>query len=365
MRIAYYTDSIDQSPAGIGRYAGNLLKTLARAFPDNDYTALHFEKSRDPLYGEIEDKHLLELPGLPKSLVKSLTLPRWQKWDIVHDPSQLGFLVKSPKRYKTVLTVHDIAPVLFPETYRKSTLFYSWAMKRALKNVDAILVPSTATEKDLVEHFSVEPNKIVVTPEGVESEFKPAADKEIAKDLVENEHNFPAPYILYVGTIEPRKNVEALLDAFKGLSPAFPHRLVLVGKRGWKSDSTIARIQEMKRVTWLGYVDSKDLITLYQAADCFVFPSMYEGFGLPPLEAMACGCPVVTSNVSSLPEVVGGAGVLIDPESPSELTSAINRVIGSKSVQDDMSRLGIERAKMFTWEGCAELTHRAYESLLS
>jgi glycosyltransferase involved in cell wall biosynthesis len=237
---------------------------------------------------------------------------------------------------------------------------------RSAHRARLVLTVSEFTKKCLVEYYGLDERKIVVTYHGISSIYRPVRDP-AALERIRVKHKLPERFILYVGKLQARKNLPRLLSAFRSLvqQGAIPHHLVLVGKRTWTSEETFAAIDapELKgRVIVTGEVPLDELALLYAAAEMFVFPSLAEGFGLPPLEAMACGTPVVSSNATSLPEVVGDAGLLVDPYDVDALAKAIVEVASSDRLRRDLSDRGIARAATFSNRRMAELTHQAYQA---
>jgi glycosyltransferase involved in cell wall biosynthesis len=230
---------------------------------------------------------------------------------------------------------------------------------------NAVIADSEATRADLLRLLKIPPERVAVIPLGVRESFKaPILPEEIQR--VRHSYNLPEQYLLYTGTIEPRKGLETLIEALCSLVDTFPHYLLIAGKRGWYSNeilSSVVRCGLERRVRLMGYVPDEDLPALYAGADVFVFPSKYEGFGLPPLEAMACGAPVVASNASSLPEVIGDAGILTPPEDAEALAEAIRRVLESTELQEDLRQRGKLRAAQFSWDETARRTLKVYEQV--
>jgi glycosyltransferase involved in cell wall biosynthesis len=225
----------------------------------------------------------------------------------------------------------------------------------SLTNADRIITMSENTKKSIVEYFNIEPSKITVIYEGVDEKFKPYDKKEVISVL--SHYAIERPYLLAVGTLEPKKNYIKLLKAYKALKTDLD--LVIVGKKGWKADDIFKTIEALglkERVKLLGYIHIDDLPYLYNGAEIFVFPSLYEGFGLPLLEAMACGVPVVCSNTSSLDEISGDAALKFNPESTDEIVSQIKRLINDNELQDTLHNKGAKRAKLFSWDKTAQQT---------
>jgi glycosyltransferase involved in cell wall biosynthesis len=227
---------------------------------------------------------------------------------------------------------------------------------------------SECSRRDLVSHLGLDVDRVQVIPEGVDARFRPPVNDAWLQAVLAR-YIIKRPYVLYVGGINARKNIARLFTAYAYLRERHPDvALVLGGKRQWQTDeidATFRRLNLTDHVHFTGYVDDADLPALYTAAELFVFPSLYEGFGLPPLEAMACGTPVVTSNVSSLPEVVGDAALTVDPYDVGGLALAIERVLTDEKLQMELRRRGIERAAQFTWERAARETLAMYEAVLS
>jgi len=297
-----------------------------------------------------------DLSGLRREIVKSFAyLSRGV--DVIHYPSHM----EDPLRWtfsKTVLTFHDHVPMVQPETSTSEIISKFNRCVERLRYVDALMTVSEFSKKEIVEKIGVDTDRISVAYNGVDSIFfveKPDED-------IVTKYSGGSPYILFVGTLEPRKNVEALIDALKEVDDP-ELKLILVGKEGWGIESILKKIREAgleREVVFPGYVPEDDLPYLYRGADVFVFPSLYEGFGMPVLEAMAAGAPVVTSNSSSLPEVAGDAAILVSPESVSEIAEAIRGVRGNEQLRGKLTERGRKRADKFTWEMCARRTLDTY-----
>jgi glycosyltransferase involved in cell wall biosynthesis len=236
------------------------------------------------------------------------------------------------------------------------------------------LADSRATKEDLIELYDTAPDKITVLYSGVDSRFTPEAQAGEAERIRQRYKLGHQPVILGLGTLQPRKNYSRLISAFAKIADVsrrldgrpINHNLVVVGKKGWLFDSIIAdaaRLGVRTRVIFPGFVDDEDLPALYRTADLFVFPSLYEGFGLPPLEAMACGTPVVTSNVSSLPEVVGDAGLTVDPTDINGLANSMSRALQDTRLREQMIQRGLERAAEFTWLRAAQQLCQVYQEM--
>lgn len=370
MKIGIITDSMNGDRAGIGSYTYNLVKNLLKIDKENEYKLIHRYPTDDPIYTEA-DEIIAPYPKIPlkKTIGNNISLPlklKPYKLDLIHDPSQISPFLFNPSHRK-VLTIHDLSPILFPETHgRIHVLLQKHIFPRSLKHVDRIITVSDSTKNDVIRYLKVRKSKITTIYNGVDEVFQVLCDD--ATESVKKKYRIKNPFILYVGTLEPRKNIPVLLKAFYLLKKkGIGHRLVIAGGKGWKYENIYKTLNELnlqKEVIFTGYVQYEDLPKLYNAADIFIYPSLYEGFGFPPLEAMACGTPVIASNTSSLPEVVGNAGMLVDPLDAAKIADAMRKVLNNEDVRERMIQMGLERVSMFSWERCAEETLEVYKSLV-
>src|SRR6185295_10687768 len=300
-------------------------------------------------------------------LWQQLRLPRRLKRgdvDLLWSP-----LITLPLRcpVPAVVTVHDLTALLFPEAH---TLKVRWSLlpflRPSFEQARRLVAISAATARDLAFHFPQCAEKVQVVYPGIDPEFRPAAPEEIA--ATRRELGAPEGYILYAGTLEPRKNVGALIDAWELLraEDAQTPPLVLAGPYGWGSERLARRIAELQKDGLLsfGRVERSRLVRLFQAARIFVYPSLYEGFGLPAAEALACGVPVVASNTSSLPEVVGDAGLLADPGDAGALAARIQTLLADPGRAAELAARGIERAARFRWERAAREMEEVFREAL-
>jgi glycosyltransferase involved in cell wall biosynthesis len=377
MRVAIdYTAAIHQA-AGIGRFVRCLVQALAEIDHNNEYLLVYADPPRgvQPLLPQapnftgrripLSDRalaavwHRLNMP-IPVELITGPV-------DIFHSPD---FVLPPVRRGVKVLTVHDLAFLLRPECAdAKLREYLEKAVPRSVARADFIMADSVNTQDDLICLLGVPLNKVQVVPGGVESRFKPVEDPALL-DGMRRRMSGGAPFILSVGMIEPRKNLIRLIEGFELLKTRYhaPHRLVLVGKRGWLSDGIYQRAKSSpvaKEILFPGYVADDDLPLLYSSAELFAYPSLYEGFGLPPLEAMACGTPVVSSSSSSLPEVVGGAAIMVDPEDSEGLAEAMANALANTVLRRQMIAAGIEQSGRFTWKASAEKLLQIYKRLAS
>ncbi len=265
-----------------------------------------------------------------------------------------------------ILTIHDVIPLIFPDHYMK-TGFNHKMLYMFARRVDHILTPSEHAKKDVHRLLDIPLDRITVTYEAADEYYRPIEDPALL-ERVQRRYQVSAPYILYVGGFtkeDPRKNVRPLIDVYKELRLAgfHDHQLVLAGKHG---DGSRVLMEEIDRhglkegVVFTDYVDPDDLPLLYSGARCFVFPSSYEGFGLPPLEAISCGTPTIAYNNSSIPEVLGDAGILVDGEDPQQLFEAIRELLVQDRLVEELRHKGLHQANRFSWEKTARQTHEVY-----
>jgi glycosyltransferase involved in cell wall biosynthesis len=286
-------------------------------------------------------------------------------------------LIRRPD-LKTVVTIHDVGFQEYLETYQRwwGRLYEGRVSNYAARNATHLIAVSESTKKDLVEKVGVASEKITVIYEGVNhgifrQQFidSPKANRRLQANLaieqLRRKYGIDGDYLLFVGTVQPRKNLARLIDAFSLLTSHFPLlNLVIVGKKGWLSDEVYAAPQKFgvgERVKFLGYVPTEDIVSLMNGAKAFVFPSLYEGFGLVVLEAMACGCPVVASNISSLPEVVEDAGILVDPYRVEDIARGVKEVLELNGEErQNLVQKGLVQARKFTWEKAARETVKIF-----
>jgi glycosyltransferase involved in cell wall biosynthesis len=267
--------------------------------------------------------------------------------------------------------VHDLIPLHFPELVsRKFALLFRALMGRTLKNSDKVITDSEFSRQDILSRYPVPPEKVVVTPLAPHPRFNnagdPGADREICR-----KHGLERPYLLFVGVFEPRKNIPFLVEAFnifrRDCGAGREFQLALAGGKGYRGEDIVRKVLRRgpePSVRLLGYVPDDELPALYRQAELFVFPSRYEGFGLPPLEAMACGTPVLAADTSSLPEIVGSAGEIFPLKSPEGLAERLAVLLAAEDRLQAMGEAGLKRAAEFSWEKTARMTLRVYRQVL-
>lgn len=293
--------------------------------------------------------------------------------DIIFEPNIN--IIPTSKGVKTVATFHDLSFEKYGDFFSvRQKFWHNFVRPSGLaKRADAIIAVSESTKRDIIETYGIEPDKIKVIYSGISSfaplSHKATEDKELRIKEIKIKYNLPEKYILYLGTIEPRKNIIGLIKAFgifnaKYEIPKMKYKLVIAGSKGWLYEdifSAARRSSAKNDIIFTGFVDDKDKKYLYGAASLFVYPSFYEGFGFPPLEAMAAGAPVIISDCSSLPEVTGGAAIMVNPCNISQLALAMKEVLINNDLREKMIKQGYARAKKFSWAKCARETLQVFE----
>lgn len=375
MRIGIdYTAGISQG-AGIGRYTRGFVRSLAKLDSRNEYVLFHAAPGRKIISSAIIDAPNFRRCGIRLS-ERALAI-LWHRLkvplpinvftghvDLFHAPD---YTLPPVRRAASIVTVHDLSFLLYPECAEQGLRAYlERAVLSSVSRADFVVVDSQSTRNDLVCLLDVAPTKVEVVYPGVDERFRPLdGDPTLAE--VKARWQLDRPFILNVGTLEPRKNQARLIQAYALLKErtSLTHQLVIAGGRGWLYEDIFRRVNELglkQDIRFLGYTTEEDLPALYNLADLFVFPSLYEGFGLPPLEAMACGTPVVSSNSSSLPEVVGDAAIQVRPVDADALATTLEQVLGNDSLRQELRAKGLERAKLFTWEAAARRLLSIYEN---
>lgn len=368
MHIAIDAHSVGTGLAGNESYVTNLIEALAEIDTANRYTLYVTKREAVERFNErwphVTARRTLPhtpLIRIPLTLVAEL---HRHPVDLLHVQYTAPPFAPCP----VVATIHDLSFEHLPHTFkRRSRVQLRLTVRRTARTSAHIITSSEYSRRDLIETYRIPPDKVSTTPLAAPAHFAPVTDEsEIRR--VRSAYGIEGDYILAVGSIQPRKNLVRLIAAYSSLRRSRPQaklpRLVLVGKRAWLYEETLRSIEELGlagEIVFTGYVPEIDLPALYTGALCFVYPSYFEGFGLPPLEAMQCGAPVITGDRTSLPEVVGDAGLMIDPFDEGALASAIARMIDGAALRMDFRRKGLERARMFNWHRTARLTLQIYE----
>ncbi|MDD7185874.1 MAG: glycosyltransferase family 1 protein [Oscillospiraceae bacterium] len=381
MKIAFDAlPLVSERITGIGWCEAGQTNAMARLYPENEYVYNFFSQKGDTQKPERIKQFLdtgiktntADFSGYLYRLVSNfLPVPYYKFFgsdcDITHF---FNYIVPPKVKGKSVVTVHDMVYKAFPETVRARTKYMlDTGLKKSMKRADIIVTDSEFSKTEIIKYFPQYQDKIRVVPCGVDlNKFHPCNDTDkierVRKDFETGEE-----YFLYLGTIEPRKNLERLIEAYAEFvkNTDNPPNLVLAGGKGWLYDNIYAKAEKLgieKKVIFTKYIPSEDINALICGAVAFVFPSIYEGFGMPPLEAMACGVPVLTSGEASLPEVTGDSAVIVDAYSVKSIAEGLERIYSDRNLRERLSREGSERAEKFTWEKSAEILYKVYRELL-
>lgn len=409
MRIGYDITSLYIARAGILYYNVNMLRQLAALSTKDEIVLVDYVPVRQelPLIVDLSDLpsprvhwQVIDGPRHRKAIrwqrmnftggrfvaqqVDALLERPWQWWinhktralqdkvlsnlDVFHvsDVTQLV-----PNRGKLVATIYDLSPVIFPQFHtNENRKLFERKLQHVREHADSLIAISESTKRDVMHYLGFSEDRIHVAYGGVDTNFVPLKDRSALQSILDKYGIRESGYILHVGTLEPRKNLVRLIEAYalvrQRCGDATPP-LVLVGHNGWHSEDIFASVQRFKvadHVQFVGFVEDADLPFVYNGACVFAYPSLYEGFGIPVLEAMACGVPVLTSNVSSLPEIVGDAGVLVTAENTQTIADGLSRLIEDAEFRHHLSQQGVERSKQFSWRETAKATLNAYHSAM-
>lgn len=379
MRIGIDVTSAMMQGGGIGRYTRELVQATLAQDTAHEYVLFSAPppagKSLDALFSANERVTHKIAPVSEQWLYRMwyrarlpISVQRFTgKLDLFHSPDFV--LPPVGGNIPTLLTVHDLSFVHFPEVYPEVLVNYlnkvvPWSVERATH----ILADSEATKQDLMEIWRVPNEKVSVLYSGVSEAFEKVEDAGRITAVRQKYNLGDAPYLLSVGTVQPRKNYQMLIQAFAPLADKFPHNLYIAGGKGWLYDEMMAEIEKQgltERVCFIGFVDDADLPTLYSAADLYLFPSIYEGFGLPMLEAMACGVPVIASNVSSLPEVGEETAVMLPSHDLLQWTQKMDTLLSDSEQRQKMVAAGLQQVRKFSWKKASAQLLSIYQTLLS
>ncbi len=368
MRIGIDTRIVHYARGGIRNYVLSLLGALAALDADMDYYVLRSRKDRTPPFSG---------PNFHPVACWTPSHHRLERWAMGVEVARLGldllhstdFIPPAFGYRRSVITVHDLNFLYYPQFLTaESHRYYNQQIEWAVRYADHILADSHATKSDLISLLNVPPEKITVVHLAADPAFHPLTGAQAMRAAAQ--WDLEPGYLLFVGTLEPRKNLPGLLQAYRLLLDAevTTAPLVLVGDKGWLYDGVFERVELLylsERVRFLHDVPDADLPGLYNAASVLTTPSFYEGFGLPALEAMACGTPVVVADRASLPEVVGEAGLLVNPDDPDDIARALARVLMDEPLQAQMRELGLAQAARFTWERAAQATLAVYQEVVN
>ena len=358
-RLTYYRIG------GISTYIRRTISALEQLYTDHDYTVFHSRKASDSLVSTFDHEKLwTPCHHRIERLAMSVELFRHQL-DLFHSPD---FIPPFRAAKHHVITVHDLTFMHYPDYITaESRRYYNDQINAAVTQADHILSDSESTKQDMIDMLNVSADKITVHMLGVDEQFKPLLKQETQPVI--NALNLPDSYILCVGTLEPRKNIIGLAQAYRDLLIDIPDAppIVIVGRAGWHYEQLMKDLEAVginDHLIFPDDVSDEQLPAVYNHALTLVTPSFYEGFGLPALEAMACGTVPIVSNLSSLPEITGDVGLLIDPHDTSTIAAALKKVLTDSAWCKQQSQAGIERAKLFTWEETANIVLATYQSVL-
>lgn len=374
MKIAINTILLLSPLTGIGNYVYQIAKTLRRTDPIHEYTYFYGFYSSNLISPEERPDSFHRLKETVRKIPFLGTLARNLKdvanyfssrtFDLYFEPHFIP--LRLPAKY-IVVTVPDFSFARFPEWHSKDKVrFFKKHFWKNIKKADRIIVISDFIKEEAIRLFGFPEDQLTAIQLGFDSDiFKVYAPQDLM--VVKKKYHLPENFILFVGSIEPRKNLRALLRAYMDLEEAIrkEFKIVLVGSKGWENEEIMSLIRKLKSdVLYLGYVPDNELGKFYNLGSLFVYPSFYEGFGLPPLEAMACACPVIVSNVSSLPEVCGQAAFYIDPNDTGSIAQGMNRILNDETLRKSLIMKGLERSKLFSWEKSAMEHLKVFEQVI-
>jgi len=340
---------------GTETYAYHLLLAMATLTSANLRLRLYAHQPPQPAnwpHGDFVETRVIPFPRLWTHLRLAAEISR-RPPDVLFVPAHV-LPLRCP--VPAVVTVHDLGYLHYPQAHTPFQRRYlDWTTRRHTRVAQRIIADSQATKDDLIQQYHADAKRIHVVHLGVDPALKPASTREI--ELVKSKYGIAGDYLLYLGTLQPRKNLPRLLQAFARVSQKYPHALVLAGGKGWLYNEIFAKTRSLgldKRVIFPGFIAPKDKAALLSGASAFVFPSLYEGFGLPALEAMACGAPVLCGNASSLPEIVGNAAILVDPHRVDAISAGIERLLSDAALRQSLVEKGKRRVQNFSWQKAAE-----------
>ncbi len=378
MRVLINTIPLYGNGPGLRTYTAGLLKALHASDADMQWRVIlrpadaeRLGLTGDSRFQIVPASVLTPLSGVPgvrfvwRNAADQLLAPGWtSRYDALHYLDSYGPIL-SVRHTPVVLTVHDIIPVVAKHYFSPWVAAYLGAlMRRSIPRAAAILAVSGYTARQISEILGVAPERITIAPNGIDARFRPRSRSELR--AVTERYGLGAPYIIYVGSVNPRKNIARLVRAFTRVRQEhhFPHHLVLAGKLGWQYDDALAAIRESgeaSAIHLLGHVPDEDLPLLVAGAECLACPSLHEGFGLPVIEAMACGTPVLTSACSSLTEVAGDAALLVDPTREEAIAAGLSRMLRDAELRAQLREAGLRRAQQYTWAQVGEAAMAVYQ----
>jgi glycosyltransferase involved in cell wall biosynthesis len=369
---------LDHEKTGVGCSADGFIRTLVRRHPETTFTLACFSSNHTPAQRGILETYRSPnvkldqcgyFPGKAYRFLSAL-LPLPYRFffnspaDITHF---FNFIIPPFVKGRKVVTIHDMVIRRYPETMRAKTKYMLYLnLRKTVRRADRIITDSEFSKKEILTYYRYPPEHIKVIPIGVDTAvYHPGiSPDEISR--VRGFYRIQGEYLLYLGMLEPRKNIERLLEAYYMAGKKHEHfpLLVIAGRNGWLFERIFRRVKDLGlegKVLFTGYVADRDKPPLLAGARCFCFPSLYEGFGMPPLEAMACGTPVLSSNAASLPEVLGSAAYMADPASAESIAEGMEALVSDPALRETLRARGLERAQYFNWERLADSLHEVYQ----
>lgn len=369
---------------GVEEYTRKTLSWIFERYPEDSFVLFFnsWKKDLPDLQWALRYPNVsLKTFHIPNKLLNlSLWYFRWPHLDKLVGGVEVYFLpnlnfVGVSRHAKLVVTAHDLSFEYFPEAFSTKQRFWHYLInfRDLVRRADTIIAVSSSTREDLVSVYKVPAEKIKVIHSGVDGEFRPLSRNNVELLEIQKKYHLPYQFVLSLGTFEPRKNTVATVHGFEAFCKVYPKlsekvHLVLAGAYGWKSEElrqAVIHSPVRSKIHAIGYVASEDKPSLYNLASVFVYPSLYEGFGFPPLEALACGTPVITSAVASLPEIVGESALLIDPYRPDDIMEALVAIFESPELREELRKKGIERAQSFQWLNTARQTYEVFKRCVS
>lgn len=354
---------VDYHLHGIARYTYELIKNISKTNKVKFVLLVNDLNMAKDIFKEINNIEYIVMKSKFLSLKEQIELPRilnkYKKEGIFHSPS---FSSSPFLKIKSLMTIHDLNHLRFPEFYSPvHKYYYKYIVRPSALRSERILTVSNFSKEEIKSWIKCENEDIVVTYNGIDDSFKRIEDIELL-DTIKNKYSLPENFVLYVGNQKPHKNVKTLIKAMRFVEQGLT--LILNGKDNQELLEIAKEYGVENRIKFIGFIDDKDLPALYTLARVFVFPSLYEGFGLPPLEAMACGCPAIVADTSSLPEVVGDIGIKFSVEDYKELSEKINYICLNGKERSAISEKGIKFVKKYKWQDTADITLKEYEKIL-
>jgi len=380
MKISFAAQLLlDNNKTGIGWLAYNVVRGLKDRYPVNEYIMQFFSLKNENQEKEVES---LKKSGFTTEVCKWFSLTLYKMiWPFLPIPYTLfmkkradinlffNYYIPPGVKGKKVVMIHDMAYMAYPETVNRKTYYMlKMNVKKAAKKADKIITISEFSKNEIMKYLGIPAEKIEVMPVGVDTKVFHVCNDRDKIENTKSKYGIEGEYILYLGTLEPRKNIVRMIDAYAKLKKEQKDvpKFVFAGRKGWMYDEIFEKVKEYgleEDVIFTGYIDQGDAPLLMNGASAFLFVSLYEGFGMPVLEAMACGTPVITANAASMPEVIGDCGLLADPMSADSIKECMAKIVNREVDIEDMTKRALERCEMFTWEKAAEKVMEVFESV--